>query len=284
MPATDLCICEFHRPNARLPTFSELAAALIGAINASGHVTRYLQGACDPRSTNLVFGAHRLFENESAALSLPASSVIFNLENLSVHAPSEGHARYRKLLQSHRVIDYSQRNIHLLEQWGNRNTHRFRFGYTTLPSFICPPRSEHLLFFGSLSDRRKGILHDLISRGQKVKGLVNQWGFQRDYEILTSKGILNISKTADSQLEVYRLWHALCLGTAVVSERGSDTDLAAEWAPYVTFVDDLTRLSSVDALELAPAQVFREATSFDEEVARLLAWLGYQPGSITGRA
>lgn len=268
-----LFLCEFHRPEYKIATLADLVFALLGTFNKQKINTYYLQNSCSKEGVNIIFGAHRLFKDGARVNPFPPNSIIFNLEPLYEYSEVPSHLHYLEALQQWPVIDYSPNNMELLSKIGNGQAYRFKFGYLPLANFSPPPKSERFLFYGILSDRRKLILQTLVDRKVNVTGYQALWGFERDYEILNSKAVLNISKTSQSYLEIYRLWHSLCLDTAVISERGLDPVLCSEWSQFVRFTDDMLSLTLSNTTDLVPASLYRERTSFGASCESLLHWI-----------
>jgi hypothetical protein len=267
-----ICIVEFHRPNIKLPTFSELIGALMNALNHAGIPTSYRQNEIDDKALNIVFGAHRVFQSHEGVCDFPDDCSFFNLEALYEDHASQAHHRYLELMKKSRVIDYSPRNCDVLARAGNARVFRFRFGYTPLTHLAFPSRQSHFLFYGVPTDRRRQVIERLVAAGTPVRGIAGVWGFERDYEVATSRAVVNISKFDDSVLEIYRLWHSLCLGTPVISEKGIDARLVDEWRAHVHFVDRMQTITDDDLLLLPDALLYRQ-TSFQRETVKLLEWL-----------
>jgi predicted mannosyl-3-phosphoglycerate phosphatase (HAD superfamily) len=83
---------------------------------------------------------------------------------------------------------------------------------------------------------------------------------------------LNIGKFEQHILEVYRIWHSLCLGTPVISERGTDVQLSRTWARYVNFVTDLDQLNTMK-IDVTGPKLYAAESSLKDEVARLQNWM-----------
>jgi hypothetical protein len=113
----------------------------------------------------------------------------------------------------------------------------------------------------------------MLAAGIPIRGFSNFWGYERDYELATCGAVLNISKNTDSILEIYRLWHSLCMGTQVISEKGADDVLVKEWSNFVCFVEDPSQITSIDTLEIPAANRYKLETSFTSEVEKLLVWI-----------
>lgn len=273
MKTHSICIVEFHRPEMKIPTFAELIGAMVGEFTNLGLRTVYRQGGIEKGAVNIVFGSHRLFQAFENVSPFPDNCIFFNLEPLQENSSEESHRRYLELLKKSLVIDYAPKNCELLERTGSGKTFRFLFGYIPLTPFRFPAPDECLCFYGLLTDRRKAILERVMSSGIAMRGTLSNWGYERDYEICTSRAVLNISRFDNYILEVYRLWHSLSLGTPVITERGADRALADEWQKYVCFVDDVRNLTKADLGRVPGAELYKRDTSFAREILRLKEWI-----------
>ncbi len=273
MVVNRICLVEFHRPTFKIQTFSEIIGALFTAFNQLGIEVRYRQNQIDESATNIIFGGHRVFHFVENMGPPPGNCIFFNLEKLNKESNKPYHLRYLNLLKRALVIDYSDKNCKLLLNEGNDKVHRFRFGYTSLTPFKFPSRGNHLLFYGLLNPRRKTIIDSLSKNATRLLCLDDSWGFERDYEISTSGAVLNICKEDNSIVEIYRLWHSLCLSTPVISEKGVDPVLVDEWKDYVNFIDSPQQISAETLSWVPNADLYRAQTSFHAETVKLKKWI-----------
>lgn len=276
IPVSEICLAEFHRPDIKFPSFSELIGALATAFSDLGIHVSYRENSIEQNSINLVFGYHRLFQVQEQQINrLPENCIIFNLEQLIANTQIASHAKYIDFLKNFRVIDYSAKNHDLLAHFRNDRVYRFKFGYIPLTPFrfLTNTKSGKLLFYGAPSDRRKFIVDSLYRKNVPVKGIVNYWGVERDIEICSSKAVLNINKFDYSILEIYRLWHSLCLGTPVISEKGIDQKLYEEWEKYVFFIDNVDQLYDASKINPPSPSLYKNETSFLTNSAGLLEWI-----------
>ncbi len=89
-------------------------------------------------------------------------------------------------------------------------------------------------------DLRLTELKRIQNLGMKIKVLSNTWGLERDIQIATSKAIFNIPRYEKNTLEVYRIWHSLCLGTPVISEKSLDIKVNNEFSSFIQFVNNFS--------------------------------------------
>lgn len=189
-------------------------------------------------SVNIIFGAHLGFPAE---LKQRYTCVFFNLEQLG-----EGGAPvsrdYLNLLASSAVLDYDERN---LAAYGCRP------GAVPVMPFLAAPylvrednlaiedRPIDLLFFGSMNERRSAMIDRIEACGWRV-ALFDRplYGEERDHFIRQSKAIFNCHFYETSRFEQARAFHALSLGTPVVSERTVRTRPPAAFEQAVTWLVD----------------------------------------------
>lgn len=275
MRKNTILVSEFQRLDQKLATFSEAISALVGALTDNNFDSPFFVNSISGSEWNIVFGLHRLIQSSPGVSNrISGNNVIaFNLEPLFDVATSVHHLEYIDLLKRIRVIDYSQNNVDLLKRHGNSNVFRFRFGYTPMSPHSFPKRSDVLTFYGQMSERRELVLERIRRKGVLVNIVNGVWGFDRDYQVSTSKAILNISRSDASFLEVYRIWHSLCLGAPVISEFGKDPTLSREWSKYVHFTNDIAVCCSSHELNIVCPSLYKEETSFGSEVKRLAEWV-----------
>ena len=202
-----------------------------------------------PDATPIVFGAHHL--SESGAGKLPADAILYNFEQLREGAPWF-QPRYLALLGRFRVWDYSLSNIDYLQRSNiSPQARHVPVGYVPQWSRIESAEQDiDVLFFGTLTDRRKRVLYALADLGLKARYLVGVFGPERDRWIARSKVVLNIHAQAGGLFEYLRVLYLLANRKAVVTEPGEvgeiDPEMARglEVAPYERLVDSCVRLAN----------------------------------------
>ncbi|MFZ6818039.1 hypothetical protein [Undibacterium sp. Ji22W] len=270
----EICLVEISTNGAYSAVYVELIGALSTALNQLGVKVHFALDRIRPDMPCLVFAWYRQFIDEQRPVSkLPSNCVIVNLAPLSGVEKAPWLARYIKCLCDTPVLDYSHYNVDILTQIGNKQTSLFRFGYLPLSAFRFPEKSSHYVFYGKVNEHRlptlKYLREDLK---MPLRILNNSWGHERDIRIATAKATINIGKFDASVLEVYRIWHSLCLGTPVISERGGDEKLVQDWQQYVQFVDGKEDWMKIEVDQTAPAR-YAQQTSFITETQQLLDWL-----------
>lgn len=271
MKLNRISIVDIPSPGQLGGVTSELILALTTQFKKHGIKVSYQRNQIKSDIPNIIFGWYRCFINESQSLGrLPKNCFIFNLSPLSMAEESSWFNNYTKSLANNHIIDYSILNQKIIQQLGNNSSFRFKFGYTKLSHFNFPDKNKNLIFYGKVTDYRKSQLEMLIKKDYPLQVLTNSWGHERDLQIATSSAVINIPKFDKNILEIYRIWHSLCLGTSVISESGLDLDLVAEWQNYITFFNDIKNYSGQKSSLVNP-NVYKNNTSFEESCDELIA-------------
>ena len=219
---------------------TELAQSTYHALRRLGLAVRN-EGPAGPHDVPIVFGGHLL--DEAAVASLPANAILYNSEQMTPESPWIGSA-YLAALATHRVWDYSQRNVERLRALGVADVRCVPVGYVPELVRIAPANEDiDVLFYGSLNDRRKAVLEELTRRGLKVVHLFGTYGAERDQIIARSKVVLNIHFYASRIFEIVRVSYLLSNYKPVVAECDADTEVdpdirgAVHAVPYEGLVD-----------------------------------------------
>ena len=200
--------------------FDEVAEVMRAGLLELGHACERSSGRLLGDSVNIVFGAHLL----PPSLSLPANSILFNLEQI-VPGAMWVTPRYLELLRTHRVWDYSLRNIAALREAGVANTAHVPVGYAPVLERIVP-QSENIdvLFYGAYCERRTALVQRFGDRGWRARYAFGTYGGERDELIARSKVVLNVHFYEQARLEVARCFYLLANGRFILSEESPDTE------------------------------------------------------------
>lgn len=266
-------ILDIPSPGILGGVYSELICALTSTFYKMGIEVTYSRDSLNKNIPRIIFGCYRLFINNNKPPFIPKDTIIFNLSPLP-YSQEEWFKNYIYFIKSYHSIDYSYENINYLESLHKEKIkrHKFNFAFFELTSLKFPTRNNQFLFYGKMNDlRTKKIMH-LRQNGLPIRVLSNSWGYERDIQIATSKAIINIPKYEKNILEVYRIWHSLCLNTPVISEKGLDRKLADEFNDFILFKNNIAPNEIVND-ELKTAEVFRQKTSFDQSVVDLINFI-----------
>ncbi len=212
-------------------------------LKSLGYETTLLK-PLDPEAINVLFGAH---ESDWSSLSAQAPHIIiYNWEQVSPEVPWFNLSYFRQLLNT-QVWDYNTNNIKLLQAAGVSNIEHVPLGYCPelseipLPAHLINNTSQlidaqpemveqdiDVLFYGSISPRRKQTLDAIRARGLNVVSTENMQatGKKRAELIARAKVVLNIHYYETVGIfEIVRVSYLLANHKAVVSELSPQTDI-----------------------------------------------------------
>jgi len=264
------------------PVYNEFLFALLKTLKNLGHDVVIQKNKILDSHINIIFGFHRILENlENIQFEENKKIIFFNSEpiNLDLNLidadanSSNKWIKYVSLINNYPVIDYSDSNLSSINTLDKL---RFKFGYF---DFMFPnlDKVNEGLFFGNFSQKRKEIIN-LINKKVKIDIIDNEWGTYRDYLISSSDFVININRLdrryGASPLEIFRIWHTLCLGTEVISEVSGDDLLNKEYDKYIHFYDEpLEIFSLLDNLNKSKKPFNFRTTKFEDGVFDLLDFI-----------
>jgi hypothetical protein len=203
----------------------------------------------DDPNTWILFGINEL----PPSTLLPEKYIVYQLEQISVKGNKWLTEKYIQLMKgAKQVWDYSLKNVNLLGSHGVKNVLHVPISYTknmrvidntSIPS---DDKDIDILFMGSISLRRKELLHKLQDAGYNVNiadgGL---WGEDRINLLKRAKAVINIHYYGeDSPLEMARLSVLLANKCFIISEIGGEPGLDKKLGKGVVFgkYDELFKL------------------------------------------
>lgn len=206
--------------------FDETADALVEALQALGHEAILSRRPTWPGHQCVVLGWNLL---EHTRIELPPDAILYNLEQVQSDSVWFNEKRLAPL-RRYRLWDYSPRNIQALRGLGIEGVKYLPIGYTPGLTRIRAAEVQDIdvLFYGSLNDRRRGVLQQLVLAGLKLHTVVGVFGPERDDLIARAKIVLNLHFYPAQVLEEVRVSYLLANRVCVISEDG---DPEAE-APY----------------------------------------------------
>lgn len=242
--------------------FDEVALSLHHSLLSLGHDSVLSNRLDNRRRRHLVLGANLLPRHDVPA---PADAVLINLEQVSDDSPWMTPA-YCELLGRHRVWDYSEANLRALARRGIRAS-LLPIGYVPALTRIAPSPVQDIdvLFYGSVSDRRRDLLLALEDSGVRLHVAFNVYGRARDALIARSKLVLNMHHYSAQLFEVVRVSYLLANRVCVVSERGQDLELERPFEQAVRFAEYDGLIAACHALladEAARAEQARRGFEF----------------------
>ncbi len=248
---------------AHSEAFREVAEGLTSALGSLGHAAVLGENTLDPSATNIVLGAHLLAETE--ALALPASTVVYNLEQLG---GAELPAWYPALAARMRVWDYSELNLPFWDRTACLAPVQIvPVGFAPVLARIADASEQDIdvLFYGSLNERRRAVLLRLEAAGVRVHHAFGVYGAERDALIARSKLVLNVHFYESKVFEVVRVSYLLANGKAVLTEPSPDLGGLAGGVAVFSYdelargcLDFLANDKARKVLELRARMLFRE--------------------------
>lgn len=215
-------ICHvYSMPNCE--AFSEVADLLEASLRELGHVVSKGHNQIREGATNIVLGANLL---KPEAIPDGVRIIIYQLEQLW-----EGSVWWNEhikgiLKRADEVWDYDPANIAFLKEQLGIEAQHVIIGYHK--ALIRIPRREkdiEVLHYGSMNERRAGIIKQIEDTGVKVTQAFGVWGKERDELIARAKVVLNIHFYDVAIFEQVRVSYLLNNGVLVVSE-------SSEYLPY----------------------------------------------------
>jgi hypothetical protein len=204
--------------------FDEIAVLIEGCLKDLGCNVATNPNKIDGEATNIIIGCHLL--DPSSSKIVPKDSIIINTEQLS---PEIGSWNQNILfwLKEYPSWDYSKKNIEYLRMAGFLEPRHLLLGYHKTLDKISrnEPKDVDVLFYGSLNERRKSVLEQLIQKGLVVKHLFGTYGAERDQWIARSKIVLNMHYFETKIFEIVRCFYLMINAKAVVSEISPDTSI-----------------------------------------------------------
>lgn len=207
--------------------FEDLAEALAATLRRLGHET---VGFGAPGRI-IMFGAI------DSGSSVPADTITFNTEQLTVDVNRQEFAKAAKKNPDRVIWDYSTKNIEILRELGFRRAVHCPVGYAPEMTRIAPAAEEDIdvLFYGACSGRRKTVMEALEGDGFKI--MIGSGIFGRDLDpyIARAKVVLNVHFYEQPIFEVVRCSHLWANKKCVVTEDGGLDQELEELARVCSF-------------------------------------------------
>lgn len=220
--------------------FREVAQAVHHGLLALGHDSVLTNRVDSENRRTILLGSNLL---PALGLKPPENTILYNLEPVYDNSPWMT-PELLALFRRYPVWDYSQANIERLTALQVPQLTHVPIGYVPELKRITPACEDiDVLFYGSLSDRRRAVLNKLYARGLRVESLFSVYGPDRDAWIARSKIVLNMHSYEAHVLEIVRVSYLLANERAVVSERGAhpseerDLEAGVAFAAYDELVD-----------------------------------------------
>jgi len=165
-------------------------------------------------------------ENLSSVRNLPHGYIVFQMEALDIEQGflSSRPAYLEFLRGAKQVWDYSHRNVECLVRLGLNNVRYIPIGHS--PNLERIPNSAvtdiDVLFYGSITPRRRHILDELRQRGFETVNLFGKYGKDRDSVVARAKIQLYIHQFQTTHLAHVRLSYLLNNRCFAISETSDE--------------------------------------------------------------
>jgi hypothetical protein len=241
----NVCIIKFLHSDAWL----ELAELIYFSLRELGFKVEIQYSQIEPGCRNIVFGAFLL--NPEIVKRVPSDTIFVNTEQLHSNIHNSWPSNIYDLASLFETWDYSDKNIEIFHSKGIKNIKKLNIGYQAELNRIksVDIQDIDILFYGTIKERRKKIIDELIARGLKVHVLFGIYGSNRDKFISRSKIVLNLHHYDSHIFEIVRVFYLLSNQKAVVGEVGNSTSIETrfleciESSPYDELVETCIRLT-----------------------------------------
>lgn len=226
--------------DVHLRAFDEVSAALHHELRRRGHASDLRRGLVLGPGRNVLLGAHVL--GAGGLATVPAGTIVHNFEQITDASavPADTLAAYAHLT----VWEYARANLPRWHDAGIDARH-VPLGWSPVATPIdrTGPQPVDVLFYGTVSERRRVVLEALHEAGLVVDARYGTYGRERDELVARAKVVLNVHTYPTTILETVRLSHLWANGVPVVSELSPTTEVpdglgdAARFVPYEQLVD-----------------------------------------------
>ncbi|KIC19307.1 glycosyltransferase family 1 protein [Leisingera sp. ANG-DT] len=203
--------------------FSEIADLIQFALRDLGYEAAIHKNKIDPSARNILIGIHLM--TCAMAKVVPADTIILNTEQLGSTLSHWNKNIVEWFSHDFTLWDYSDANVSYLNDFGVKRVEKLQIGYQKELCRITPRQKKDIdvLFYGSVSPRRKKILDDLRACGLTVKQLEGTYGKSRDDWISRSRMVLNLHFYDSQIFEIVRAFYLMTNGIPLASELNSGT-------------------------------------------------------------
>lgn len=259
--------------------FDEIALALVAGLRRLGFDVEPTRTCRQGTARVLVLAPHLQSLQDLAELDRDA--ILYTWEPMGWSHVAFMTPELTGLMTEFVVWDYSQNNVGTWKTLGAQRVSHVPLAYEPALERLTPstmPQDVDVLFYGSVNERRKVVLLELLERGVRVQVLFGVYGRERDAWINRSRLVLNLHAHDGQILELPRLAYLWSNRVPVVAEVNPDTEdslgmtSAMLTAPYAGVVDRVTEvLADPDAAERSAVRchdLFRSGVSMSDVLRR----------------
>jgi hypothetical protein len=255
------------------PIYQEMIELITECLQGSGVAVSCTANKVIDDRLNLFVGAVMFLPPEVFARirAHPRGYIVFQTEALdSEHGFASRWPAYFEFLGGARQVwDYSQRNMRYLAERGLANVRYVPLGYSSRLERIpmAADTDIDILFYGSVTPRRRQILDELQQRGYNTVQLYSKYGPIRDAHIARAKIQLNVHQFETPHLEHLRHSYLLNNRCFIVSET-SDENPYGDGVVFCDYKDIVDRCAYYLKPEME-AERIRIAQSGHEHLKRV---------------
>lgn len=247
---------------------SEVAICLRDAIRAAGHPCEHLINCIDPSAYSIVLNAFPDLEGRLAHLDRRRCA-IFNFEQLGSTSALAGPG-YRQWLADWLVLDYHAGNVAFLERENGARQQVLELPIVpsrSLASTGPHEKSVDVLFYGTLSDRRRAVLNRLEERGLKIEVVAGAYGQELAPAVQRARLVLHIHFYDNSLFPIARVLQPVMQGVPVVCE-------TSRFSPLNDWSDSGIAFAGYDGLVQACVELLGEPQEMERRAAAAQAFAG----------
>ena len=233
--------------------YNEVIETVIWGLRALGHEVTYGVNLLQVAAIPIVFGA-QLMPPDTLA-QLPASSVIYNLEQLAgLRAAGRALDDLAAAARRCTVWDYSTANLEIWRELGVSDASHLPIGFAPCLHRIAKPVDQDIdvLIYGAPSSSRFVLLAELCARGLSAMFFCGLYGEARDILVARAKIVLCLTSNSESSIfSIVRASYLLANRKAVVGDYATiERDIVAgvALAPPAGVADLCGRLIEEPAL------------------------------------
>lgn len=217
---------------------TEAAICLRDAIRAAGYPCEHRVNTIDPAAYSIVLNAFPDLEGRLEHLDRKRCA-IFNFEQLGSSSSLAGPA-YRQWLADWLVLDYHASNVALLREENGAAQQVLELPIVPSPSLAGGPlqdKTVDVLFYGTMSDRRRAVLNALQERGLSVEVVAGAYGQELAPAVRRARLVLHIHYYSNSLFPIARVLQPVMQGVPVVCETSNFSALNDWSASGIRFAD-----------------------------------------------
>jgi hypothetical protein len=248
--------------------FTEVAICLRDAIRATGRPSEHLVNRIAPEAFSIVLGGTPAFQQELAHMD-PARCAIFNFEQLG-SSSALASLDYRRWLADWLVLDYHGGNVEFLKRENGPGQLAFELPLVPSASLVTSgpeTKSVDVLFYGTMSERRAQVLHELEAMGLTVETVAGAYAHELAPAVRRAKLVLHVHFYETRLFPVARVLQPVAMGVPIVCETSVFSELN-DWSHSGIVFADYAHLAETCRDLLAAPERMTKRAAMNGEFAR----------------